>query len=417
MVTDVPAIINRDASDKSKGFRYQKLRAVELLIEAYIRMENPIVYCKIENLGDVNFHDGENSHQPDYIEEDKNYAHGTNFSLNSPQILNTLVAFADIWISKEMSDKISFGFVTNAGISKEKNTERTHKLKISLPNEPILERLLTDTELNNEILIILKKLVRDEYEKQYKDKKSKGYLNLIKNWPDETWIAFLKKISWNFSCVNAKDLENKLISKLRKTKIYQESLHGKEGQVISLLVDAYDRKQNADDYCDKYLHGSELELIALKVSTNQHYLPDPAWQIWKTLPPPDDKRNVSDKFKAVVPNIQKIKLDSICRKTALSKLEQEQFKKDKTIYSLKYQVYSCCFDKIASLKEKQNSKPMELENIETWISKLTDCSMEHLAELTKDYTYPLKNKESIKGIVLDLIDTCFFAFDEGENGN
>ena len=36
-------------------------------------------------------------------------------------------------------------------------------------------------------------------------------------------------------------------------------------------------------------------------------------------------------------------------------------------------------------------------------------------ELKKDYHYSLSNKKLIEGIVLDLFDTCFLAFDEREN--
>ena len=46
---------------------------------------------------------------------------------------------------------------------------------------------------------------------------------------------------------------------------------------------------------------------------------------------------------------------------------------------------------------------------------LESLSVESIDELKKDYHYSLSNKKLIEGIVLDLFDTCFLAFDEREN--
>ena len=44
-----------------------------------------------------------------------------------------------------------------------------------------------------------------------------------------------------------------------------------------------------------------------------------------------------------------------------------------------------------------------------------EFAVESIDELKKDYHYSLSNKKLIEGIVLDLFDTCFLAFDEREN--
>ena len=53
--------------------------------------------------------------------------------------------------------------------------------------------------------------------------------------------------------------------------------------------------------------------------------------------------------------------------------------------------------------------------MDSLFSDLFNESVESIDELKKDYHYSLSNKKLIEGIVLDLFDTCFLAFDEREN--
>lgn len=51
-------------------------------------------------------------------------------------------------------------------------------------------------------------------------------------------------------------------------------------------------------------------------------------------------------------------------------------------------------------------------SIDTTIKSLQQKAADTIKELKKDYTYTVSNKETINGIVVNLIDSCFICFDE-----
>lgn len=91
-------IINRDAADKTKGFRLQKLRAARLLLEA--SSENAHVnfyYAAIEVEEDVTIIKKTTDFTTEQIiEEDKNFDPESNFTIFSDAVINTLVSFFSI---------------------------------------------------------------------------------------------------------------------------------------------------------------------------------------------------------------------------------------------------------------------------------------------------------------------------------
>ena len=66
--------INREASDKTKGFRLQKVRAIELMLKSINKDTDSVFYTAIENVEDVSHWHVEDNSQKNYYEEDKNYA-------------------------------------------------------------------------------------------------------------------------------------------------------------------------------------------------------------------------------------------------------------------------------------------------------------------------------------------------------
>lgn len=415
MKTDENDTIKREAHDKTKGFRFQKLRAVALLIDAFSRHDNPWVYCAIENIGDVRFHEGTEKNTEEHIEEDKDYQDTTSFSLNSQQVLNSLVAFIDAWINFEFSDTFHFVFCTTADIAKENNTQRVKTLGITLPSVAILE-CLRNHQYDQEFLIdAVKVLIIDEYTIQYSVKRKNGYLSLLKNWNIYDWQAFLKRIEWNFGHCDEKRLEEELIIKIKDSSLYNERLYGKESLLVSLLVDLFDKKQNQNIFSDRFIHGSDMKLLAKQVEAGDYQIPDQAWQIWDSLPEPTDKRNITDKSKGVVANFDQIVLENWCRRVALSRIEQNELRHDRSILSLKYRIYDKCHIELINMIKKADNKNLTSSNIEDWVSLLTDCALEHINDLKKDhYNYPLQSKDAIKGIILELVDSCFLSFDYGD---
>src|SRR4051812_16091173 len=93
-----PETINRDVGEQSKGPRLQRLRTIDLILDAVNRPENVVAYCAVELNADVYLREVSKDGTKEYHEEDKNYSEEIRFTFASPQVLNTLVIFIDCWI-------------------------------------------------------------------------------------------------------------------------------------------------------------------------------------------------------------------------------------------------------------------------------------------------------------------------------
>ncbi len=138
-------MLNREAKEPIGGFRLQKLRAVEHILDHLESYPNEDIAVAIEILEDVYIvkNSGES------FEQNKNYDPDSKFSLNSEEVLNSLCSFIDIWIDNQLSNAISFCFLSTNSIAKEKTTKRITKLNITLPKTKIIEELASDD--NNRI--------------------------------------------------------------------------------------------------------------------------------------------------------------------------------------------------------------------------------------------------------------------------
>ena len=64
--------INREASDKTKGFRLQKVRAIELMLKSINKDTDSVFYTAIENVEDVShWHVEDNSQKKITMEKIK----------------------------------------------------------------------------------------------------------------------------------------------------------------------------------------------------------------------------------------------------------------------------------------------------------------------------------------------------------
>ena len=95
-------VINREASDKTKGFRLQKMRAIKLMIETIEDQETAIFYTAIEDVEDVSHTTLSNKGANKYYEEDKNYDEKHNFTIFSTEVKNALIfivviRMTDLW--------------------------------------------------------------------------------------------------------------------------------------------------------------------------------------------------------------------------------------------------------------------------------------------------------------------------------
>lgn len=398
--------IDRDAADKAKGVRLQRLRAVALLLDAISRGVVQ-VYCAIECDGDVFKIEASESTETAYSEEDKNYASGTTFTLASDAVLNTLVIFIDIWINSGFADTIALGFYTPCLIAKERTTQRIKTLGIVLPVRPILEALQLQDLSDKLLLKAVQLLVIDEYKSQYSSRKSKGNQAVLEQWTDADWITFLKKITWYFGTEDEQELKKTLLKKIKECP-HGDSRHADKLDIIlAYLLDLFDERQIYPDRPSKFVHKSDVHNVFLRIASGDIRRNDPTWQQWDNIPRADS-RNLEQKIRAVCASASTSLVGRLSRKVAASLSEQKELEQDKRLRALKYQVYDRCLDE---LEAHIPIVPLSEEELEKRFRDLFYMAVKRVEQRAADYHYPLTNSSSISDLVLELFDSCFLSLD------
>jgi len=252
--------INREAGDKTKGFTLQKQRALALFFETIKSHPNSHVNVAIEFQGDVFLQNDEVG----YIEEQKNYEELSTFSFNSPQILNTLVYFLEIWISERKSDSIKFGFYSTNKTTKENNTERTKELEIELPDDGLLNLVIAKNYDEKKLVLdSVRKYLVNEYSKQYST-------DVNQDLDDVSLTKFLDSIDWFFEQDNEKDYEEEILNKIKESEFASYLINNHQPYfVYAALMVALEKKQDETDLLLKFLKKDSVELCFLKVSAGK----------------------------------------------------------------------------------------------------------------------------------------------------
>ena len=405
-------VISREASDSSKGFRLQKIRAIKLMLESIDHDVDSIFFTAIENVEDVSHRTIIDGQEIDYYEEDKNYAKDSSFTLFSPSVINTLVSFFDIFVIKYMSsNSVYLGFYTTRLTGKERKSTLADGTKVDLPDEPILSLLASDIPISDQLAGVVKAVLIEEYESQYKNKKMNGHLTDLKEQTPDQIRLFLSKIRWHFGQENEVELKATVITAIRKSPLHNVSHANKEEIIFSLLMERLEQKQNAASLYEKFINSSDVKLIFKEAESEQpEHTMDPMWMELERLESEViDKRNLGEKYRSIVIDYPDRKLAHLARKACRSKTEQVN--SNKTFLSLKYRVLEACND---HMFESRYKNPTCIDTLDSTVDELVKTSVKSINELKKDYSYTLSNEKLIEGVVLDLFDSCFLAFDENE---
>jgi len=401
--------INREVGEQGKGFRLQRLRAIKLLFEKMNASQRAVIYAGTEFFDDVYIKTIENETVEVIAEGDKNYGSKPSFSFMSNEVKNSLISFLDCWFQHDIEGLV-FCFYTNVKIGKEYNTQYLKGLKIILPNEPIIELLIKKDFDNDNLLATVKTVLVDEYRMQYKGKESDGFLQTLEELSDELWISFLNKIDWKFEQEDEKELEQTLIEEIQKQSFYKIDLIGKESFVIAALLDEFEKRQIIKDPFGRLISDSQVRLKLLEVGNNQYKMSDPVYEQWEKLEPPNDKRNLDEKIEAVTKTYSKRKLGMFARKIGSVKVELAKIdSKDKGAYQ--YRIYDACEERLFEILDSYDGSEVEPRVVDGWIDDLVHFAETHLAEKSKDFTYPFKNKDTLRNTILELFDSCYLSFD------
>ncbi|MEN6461642.1 MAG: hypothetical protein ABFC94_09775 [Syntrophomonas sp.] len=402
--------INREAGDKEKGPRLQKMRAALLLLNALSENDQAHIYCAIEYVGDIYISRTSKNDSSDYLEENKNYNEERTFTLNSHEVLNSLVYFLDFWIEKYMSNNVHFGFYTNINYGKENNTDLIKKSGFKLPKCPLL-KILMDKQ-HQTFLPLITFLIINEYEKQYADKPGMGYLETIRKFDNNVWDSFLISIEWNFGEPDEQQLQDIIIKKIRSSKDFDVSLEGKENYILRSLLDLLDERQTYSDPTKRFIHASEVRVLFLDLKTGELPLIDPVFLEWDKLKKEqNDKRILKEKLLSVCSEYSEMKIGFLSRRAMTATIELGGISDQRIASAYRYRIYEACSEKLFELLEEVEL-PLSQKALDNIIDNLYSTAKAHLEDKSKDYSYVLSNNHLIRNTILEIIDSCFLSFDK-----
>lgn len=413
-----PPPLTRDVGAQSRGPRLQRLRAVLLLIETAVGYPDINGSAAVEFLGDVSLTTADAASTQTYVEEDKNYDASVQFSMNSEQVLNSLVAACDLWIKNGCSKTLRFGFYTPNNYTNEKNTERSKRLGIQWPDGPMLKFLSEGALHRDEVLRAAKLSVIGEYEDQWKahgkPKSGAGTgplanLQMIKKWGDLQWRDSFGQIQWKFGEDDAESIEPTIVKAIQQAPIYSQQLAGRERLIIAVLMDSLDKRQAFKDPTQRVVHAAEVHLAFKDVEAGIVRLPDPTWQAWSRLAPPTDKRNLEGKVRGICPSVECEKVARWSRRAADSMIEQRALDDDKQVLALKYRLYDACEQRLAELRtDKPTLTSVELDAV---VDDVLATAVKQFNIYSKQYQYKIVTEPSIRAMALEMIDSCYLGFD------
>ncbi|MBP1317119.1 hypothetical protein [Herbaspirillum sp. 1130] len=401
--------ISRENGEKAKGFRLQKLRAANLMLETLQKRPKAMFYAAIEVVEDVFLTTYDNTGVEKNYEEDKNYDADSNFTIFSPEVVNTLVSFFDIYISHwQSSESVILGFYTTASIGKERKKSLDDGTQLTLPAEPVLQVLSSTNVYSIDICTLVQQILIEEYSRQYCGKKSSGNLETLKKCSADEFQKFLSKIAWRFGQEDEVALKERVLSLIKNSRLHNFKVANKEEIIWSLISEALDERQNQKDFVQRFVFSSEIEMIFKRAESEEiKDVLDPTWQIIQQLQAGiTDKRNLSEKILAICPNYDSKRMKLAARRAVAAKIEQAN--SDKSFLALKYRVLEACENYLCDLAIADSISDKEFEKI---VDELRDLADTNLLELKKDYKYSVSNKITIANIIMDLMDSCFISLD------
>lgn len=124
-----------------------------------------------------------------------------------------------------------------------------------------------------------------------------------------------------------------------------------------------------------------------------------------------DVRNFKDKILAVNSTIRDARINKYCRDIASGKVELSKHS-DRFISAMKFRIFEVCQDELMDFCDSSTNVELTDEQIKNLIERYTDKAVEVIEDKSKDYSYPLKNRDILRKLVLALIDECYLSFDE-----
>ncbi|MGR6773260.1 hypothetical protein ACU36R_16770 [Pectobacterium brasiliense] len=339
----IPQTINREAAKTSgSGLLFQRVRAVHRLLNLISKLGKKTCYCATEFIEDSATLVVEDGVATIGIEENKKYSSGLSF--NSEAIKNTIVAFADQYISHfKDSQTIDFSIFCHAQISDEQLDNSI--LNVVVPNLQlsqtkttklsILKRLSLKIALTQDEITIAKFLFFQEYEKQYaiyadKDKKIitsyGGNHKVISQWTNQDFYEFLSSIDFVITESDRDSYDDEVMKSIKDCQFYDHRHYGLENIILGALESLFDRNQQDERKFGRFVSREMVQVIFLQAASNQNELKpiDPAWKIFEDLDV-SDQRNLKEKLRAVCNDIKNNKVKLLSFTATKARTNEELF--------------------------------------------------------------------------------------------
>lgn len=405
--------ISREAGDKTKGFRFQKLRAAIRFLQRVQENKDGQVHCAMELLEDSVLYDG-NSESLISGEENKYY--GSRISFNSAALKNTIVAFLDLYFAFARSGELKLGVYASAKIAQER-ISAVFRQDLGLdPKQKqynILKRLSVGEDLEDEEKLVAFAIVKGEYFEQYPDT-SRGYRSLLEAMTQAEFSAFIKSIDWTLTDESNENLEATALHLVRTCKFFNHRHIGLEKYILSTLLDSLEKRSGARAITDRLLSTDSLKNIFNEIllgPTEDERTDDPAWKEWSDIEQ-FDFRNLSEKIKAVCPDFSAQILRALARSCSLARSVDAEGQKE--MKALLRRILDAC--ELHLLVNHPASSALTQNEVLDMIEDLAKVAEHHVASLRGRYRYAFRDAHSLKGAVLTLFDDCYLAFDEVEFG-
>lgn len=401
-------VISREAGDKTKGFRFQKLRAAIRFLNRVEVTPNGQVHCAIEFLEDSIVLDG-SADALISAEENKYYTSGLSF--NSVAIKNTVVAFLDLHFSFGGSSDLKLGVYASAQIAKEKITAEVREsigLEAKQKQYSILSTLSLGLPLEDEALTVALHIAKLEYSRQYAGN-SKGFSALVTMMSREDFADFLGSIDWSISDATNESLEQEALKCIRGSRFFDYRHEGLESFLLAKLIDELEKRSGAKSSTDRLLSTDTLRSIF------QAILLSPTADAREVDPAGDDIhafdagdfRNLSDKIVSVCPDFNKRILAALARSASLARSVEPGGERE--MKALLRRILDACEYVLLEMNLSEN---MSQQDICDAFDRLTVVAETHILTLRASYKYKPRDRQAIKGALLTLFDDCYLAFNE-----
>lgn len=406
--TDGVDHISREAGDKAKGFRFQKLRAAIRFLERVDANSSGQVQCAMELLEDSVLYDG----SADALisgEENKYYASGLSF--NSSAIKNTVVAFLDLYFAFNRSGELELGVYASAQLAQERiSAEQRASLGYTAEqkNYDILRKLVQKEELTHEEMVFAFEIAKNEYFKQYSEA-GRGFTGLVKAMPLDEFGRFAAAIDWSLTNDTNESLEEQALQLVKTSRFFTHRHQNLEGYVLSSVLDELEKRSGKKSVTDRLLSTDTLKNIFNEIllgPTTDERGEDPASECWDDVEI-NDFRNLQTKILSVCPEFDPRGLKVLARRCSLARSVEPEGQRE--MKGLLRRVLDVCE---AELTKNPPSKSMTQQGVLDAIEVLTKASEQHASHLRRVYRYRARDQHSIQGAVLTLFDDCYLAFDE-----